>query len=103
MATDRIEAITALLVESEAAHGIYETAELDGVYDQDWPRWYAAFAVGHGIGSLVGHDFTTDELAALLSSSHAEFKQTDPAPAEPWAAYTARRLTAELKKQPLSR
>ena len=83
-------------LESEEAHGIYETAELDGVYDQDWPRWYAAFAVGHGIGALVGHDLTTDELATFLTNSHAEFQQADRAPTEPWAAYTARRIVAEL-------
>ena len=64
MATDRIGALEALLAEAEAAHGVYETTELNGVYDQDWPRWYAAYAVDHGIGALLGRDVSVDELAS---------------------------------------
>ena len=96
MAADRIEAINALLVETQQAHGAYEAAELNGVYDQDWPGWYATYAVEHGISGLAEHDITTDQLVAFLSSSNAEFQQTDPKPAEPWASYTARRIAAEL-------
>ena len=96
MAADRTEAINALLVEAEQAHGVYESAELNGVYDKDWPRWYAAYAVEHGISDLAEHDITTDQLAAFLASSYAEFQQTEPEPAEPWAVYIARRIAAEL-------
>ena len=96
MATDRIEAVTALLSKTEAAHGTFETTELNGVYDQDWPSWYSAYAVDHGIGALVGHDVTTERLAQFLASSFGEFKQAEPKPSEPWAAYTARRIVAEL-------
>ena len=96
MAADRIEALNALIVETQQAHGAYEAAELNGVYDQDWPRWYAAYAVEHGISALAEHDITTDELAAFLAKSYGEFQQTDPPPAEAWAAYTARRVAAEL-------
>jgi hypothetical protein len=96
MAVDRIDAVAALLAETGEAHGKYEEAELNGVYDQEWARWYAAYAVEHGIGTLIGHPLTTDELAAFLASSNVEFTQTDPPPSEPWAAYTARRITAEL-------
>jgi hypothetical protein len=95
-APDLIEAISALLLQAQAAHGIYEGTELNGVYDQDWPRWYAAFAIEHGIGALVGQDVTTDQLAAFLATSNAEFQATEPKPAESWAAYTARRIAAEL-------
>lgn len=96
MAVDRVEAISALLVQAELAHGVYEGTELNGVYDQEWPRWYAAYAVEHGIGALVDHDVTTEQLAEFLANSYAELEQTDPRPAEPWAAYTARRIAAEL-------
>ena len=96
MASDRIEAVNALLVETMEAHGAYEESELNGVYDQDWPRWYAAYAVEHGIGLVVGHDVTTDQLAQFLASTNGEFEKTDPQPSEPWATYTARRITAEL-------
>jgi len=93
---DRTEAVTALLAETEQAHGVYETTELNGVYDQEWPAWYAASAVEHGIGALVGHHVTVDRLAKFLASTFADFKRIEPTPSEGWAAYTARRITAEL-------
>jgi hypothetical protein len=96
MADDRIEAINALLVETRVAHGQHEEADLGGVYDQEWARWYAAYAVEHGVGALVGHDVTSDELAQFPASTFVEFEQTEPKPAEPWAASTARRIAAEL-------
>jgi hypothetical protein len=95
-ASDPVDAVSALLSETEQAHGAYEVAELSGVYDQDWPRWYAAYAVEHGIGALVGHDVPADQLAAFLTSAFEEFKGADPKPTDPWAAWTARRITSEL-------
>lgn len=92
MATDRIAALEALLTETEAAHGVYETTELNGVYDQDWPRWYAGYAVDHGIGTLLGRDVGADELAQFLATSWDELQQADPRPMDPWTAFIARRL-----------
>ena len=96
MEGDRIQAITALLGEAEEAHGAYETTELNGVYDEEWPRWYAEYAVEHGIGERLGHDVPADRLAEFLASGFAEYRQADPTPTEPWAAYTARRIATEL-------
>ena len=96
MADDRIDRLNAMLVEAEEAHGTYETTELNGVYDQAWPRWYAAYAVAHGIHELVGHDISTEKLAAFLDRTFVEFKAASPASTDPWAAYTARRIVAEL-------
>ena len=93
---DRAEAVSALLSEAEQAHGVFETTELNGVYDQAWPRWYAVYAVEHGIGALVGKLATIDRLADLLASTFSDFKGIEPTPSEGWAAYTARRITAEL-------
>lgn len=90
-----IEAINALLVQAEEAHGVFEETELKGVYDQEWPRWYAAYAVEHGIGALIGRAVTNDQLAQFLASTNVEFEQAEPTPHEPWAAYTAGRLAAE--------
>jgi hypothetical protein len=94
--TDRIEALQALLAQTEAAHGAFETTELNGVYDEEWPRWYAEYAVDHGIGTLMGRAVTTDELARFLASSWDELQHADPRPSHPWAAYTARRIATEL-------
>ena len=91
-----VGAVNALLVETMEAHGAYEATELNGVYDQDWPRWYATYAIEHGIGALIGHDVTSDRLAQFLASSNAEFERAEPKANEPWAVYTARRITVEL-------
>ncbi len=90
------EAIDALLVRAAAAHGEFEETELQGVYDQAWPRWYAAYAVEHGLGGLLGHPISIDRLAEFLASSNAEYERTEPELREPWATYTAGRITAEL-------
>ena len=92
MTTDRVAAIEALLAEAQAAHGEYEATELGGVYDRDWPRWYAEYAVDHGIGDILGRPVTADELTQALSATWAEFERADPRPVEPWTGYIARRL-----------
>jgi len=98
MTTDRTLAIEALLTETEAAHGVYETTELGGVYDEAWAGWYAAYAVGHGIADLVGHPVTADELERFLGRTFTELKGLDPTPSEPWAAWTARQLVADSRR-----
>jgi hypothetical protein len=95
-AGDPADAIRALLADTEQAHGAYETAELAGVYDQDWPGWYAAYAVEHGLGELVGHEVPADQLARYFSDSFERFKGEDPKPAESWADWTARHISSEL-------
>ena len=95
MTNDRTGALEALLAETEVAHGAYETAELGGVYDEHWPAWYAAYAVDHGIGDLLGRSITADELTGLLTSAWAEFQAADPHPEEGWGVFIARRLVGE--------
>lgn len=96
MTTDHSAALETLLGETETAHGAYETTELNGVYDEQWPRWYAEYAVEHGIGAIVGHEVSPDDLTQLLTASWSELQATDPRPAEPWTTSMARRLAAEL-------
>jgi hypothetical protein len=96
MASASHEEIAALLRETEAAHGMYETTELGGVYDEAWPRWYAQYAVDHGIGRLIGRDVSADELAGFLASSWDELSQADPQPAEHWTESLSIRIAEEL-------
>jgi hypothetical protein len=93
---DRALAIFKLLTEAEQAHAAYETAVLGGVYDQDWPAWYASYAVEHGIGEIVGHAVTADQLAAFFRIAWADFSAGAPSSSEGWGTYTARRIVAEL-------
>ena len=96
MTTERIAALEALLIETEKAHGAYETTELNGVYDQEWPRWYAAYAVDHGLGETIGRPVSPDELAEFLTTSWSALQQADPKPSEPWTTSLARRMAEEL-------
>jgi hypothetical protein len=96
VAADQVEAIEALFAQAQEAHHAFETTELNGVFDAAWPRWYAAYAIDHGIGPLLGCAVTIDALARFLDDSNVELAGLDPAPSEPWAAYTARRLVEEL-------
>ncbi|MGZ8563777.1 MAG: hypothetical protein ACXWWU_09175 [Candidatus Limnocylindria bacterium] len=96
MEADRSTAVATLLREAEGAHALYEAVVLDGVYDQDWPRWYATYAVEHGVAEVLGQDVTVDELTTLLSDSYADFASAETKPAEPWDEYTANRIVSEL-------
>ena len=96
MGSDGTEAIEALLAETEQAHGMYETTELNGVYDREWPRWYAEYAVEHGIGDFLGRAIPANQLESVLASAYAEFERADPKPDEPWTAFIARRIATEL-------
>ena len=97
MTTDRLDAIEALLVQAEAAHSVFEATELNGVYDREWPRWYAEYAVEHDIGELLGRSVTAGELARFFEAQWDELQQTDPKPSEPWAASTARQIVAQFQ------
>ena len=96
MEADRPAAIAALLRQAELAHAEYEAKDLGGVYDQDWPRWYATHAVEHGLARILGHDVSVDRLATFFAEGYAQFASADPTPTEPWAEYTAARISAEL-------
>lgn len=96
MEADRSTAVAELLRRAELAHAEHEAKDLGGVYDQEWPRWYASYAVDHGLAEILGHEVTGDRLTAFLADSYAEFASADPRPSTPWAEHTASRITAEL-------
>jgi hypothetical protein len=94
MPSDHLQEITTLLDQAGAAHGRYEESELNGVYDQEWARWYAAYAVEQGLSALLDHTVTAEQVAAFFSCSFEDYKRDGIT--ENWSAYTARRLQAEL-------
>ena len=96
MEADQRQSVAALLGEAEEAHGVYETNELGGVYDEAWPDWYAQWLVDHGLGVVLGREISVDRLADLLRGSFEDFKTLDPSMAGSWGAYTARRIANEL-------
>jgi len=96
MTEDRVASVEALFVRAQEAHHEFEATELNGVYDDEWPRWYAEYAVENGLGRLVGHAIASDRLGQFLADSYAEFEVAEPKPSEPWPAYIAGRIAAEL-------
>ena len=93
---DRATAIEGLLRETEAAHAVYETAELNGVYDEAWPAWYAGWAVEHGLGAILGRAVVAEELADFLIRTWDEVRASGSKPAEPWSTWMARRIASDL-------
>ncbi|MCS5720162.1 hypothetical protein N1027_18680 [Herbiconiux sp. CPCC 205763] len=49
-----------LLKNAAAAHGIHEKDDLGGVFDEQWPEWYAA----HMTQALKDEGYTIAPLAA---------------------------------------
>ena len=96
MEEDRIQAVNRLLADAEQAHAVYEAAELNGVYDTEWPGWYATHVVENGLAAALGREVGGPELTDFLATAYADFEQIEPKPSEPWSLYIARRIVAEL-------
>ena len=96
MNEDRAAAIEALLLETEAAHAVYEKGELNGVYDAEWPAWYAGWAVDHGLGEVLGRTVSAEELADFMTRTWDEVRASGSKPAEPWSTWMAHRIATEL-------
>jgi hypothetical protein len=94
MQTSQTQMVAALLGRAGSAHGAYEERELGGVYDEQWPQWYAAFLVAHDLSSLVGVSLTADRVASWLSDCDAAYRAERPSVG--WAEYYAER-TALLR------
>lgn len=92
---DRTAALEALLRKAGEAHSVYERDELDGVYDEDWPAWYARWAVDNGLADIMGRPIDAEELGRSFASAWDAARKQDPPPAVPWAAWMARRLASE--------
>ena len=92
MSIDPTAALERLLIDAEAAHAVYERTELDGVYDEGWPRWYAGYLVDHGIDRVLEHPIPQEELIALLDAEPAASTGAPTDATDTWSARTARRI-----------
>lgn len=102
MPENRTDMLAALFSSAGAAHHIYERDVLNGVYHEDWFGWYAEYVVEHGIGTLLGHDVTVEEMTVFfqqVSAAHKanEAKGSDGS-SEAWTTYYARALANAEKK-----
>ena len=90
---DTQKAVAALLSQASAAHGVYEENELNGVYDQNWPDWYAAYLVQHGLSDLLGTSIPAEQLSRLLKQCDQDYKRERPGVG--WPEFYAQRLVAQ--------
>ena len=100
METTPQQAIAALLRETETAHGAYETTVLGGVFDADWPAWYAAYLLDHGLGDHLPAAKSLDvaSLAAMLTRLAAGYERG--AQASPWPETYAQEIVTEFRQRP---
>jgi NAD(P)-dependent dehydrogenase (short-subunit alcohol dehydrogenase family) len=90
MSQATVQSIAALLDRAGNAHGAYEESQLAGVYDRNWPTWYATYLVEHGIEGALDMPVTVEQLAAQLKQYDDAYKREQPA--EGWPMYYARQL-----------
>jgi hypothetical protein len=78
------QAVAALLKETETAHCAYETTVLDGTFDAEWPAWYAAYLLDHGLADhlSVPESLDVENLAAMLARLAADYDRGDKT--RPW-------------------
>jgi hypothetical protein len=100
METTAEKAVAALLRETETAHGTYETSVLGGVFDEDWPAWYATYLLDHGLSDYLpgAESIDLDNLTAMLARLAADYERGDKA--SPWPDVYAQRIVAEFRQRP---
>jgi hypothetical protein len=94
MNQETIAKIAKLLAETGAAHHLYEQTALKGVYDQEWPAWYAEHLLELKLNDLLNHPVTQADLSNFLFQSNEVRKQQRPEP--DWVGYTAHDIAARL-------
>lgn len=95
MNTNKITQITALLSQAGSAHHHFEQTVLKGVYDQEWPAWYADYVIQHGLGELLSTPVTVEPLAQFLAEDYEVYKRENSK--LDWADYTAQQIAAHWR------
>ncbi len=91
------ETVLDALKRAAAAHGIHEEQELGGVYDEEWPQWYAAHMTQTLAGA--GHEVAAEYLRAALvdaAAAHAAHEKEIGAKDPEWPQWYAARMTPAL-------
>ena len=100
METTAEKAVAALLRETQTVHGAYETNELGGEFDQQWPAWYATYLLDHGLRDLLpgAESLDVDSLTAMLARLAADYEQGEQT--SPWPDVYARAILADCRSTP---
>ncbi len=81
------EAISQLLSQAGEAHQDYEQTVLHGVYDEEWPAWYADHVIELGLNVYLQMPVTVAQLGPFLTASNQRYEQTDKSVT--WSDFTA--------------
>ena len=97
METTSENAVAALLRDAGTAHGVYEANVLGGVYDEEWPAWYAAYLLDNGLDDLLpgAESLDVDNLTAMLARLAADYERGEQA--SPWPDVYARGIVASFR------
>jgi hypothetical protein len=93
------ETVLDALERAATAHGVHEAEELGGVYDQEWPSWYAAHMARtlREAGSAIGADVlqaALEDAAAAHALHEKEIGAKDPDWPRWYAAHMVPALSA---------
>lgn len=83
--------IANLLSQAGSAHHHFEQTVLKGVYDQEWPAWYADYVIQHGLGELLPSPVTVEQLGQFLADNYELYKRENSKLG--WADYTAQQIS----------
>ena len=86
--------ITRLLLQAQDAHHEYEENELDGEYDEEWPAWYAAYVIEHGLSAHLSQPVSVDRLTEFLIDCNARYEESSAQ--ESWHEFAAAAMLAEF-------
>jgi hypothetical protein len=91
-----IEMLSDLLHRTHVAHARFESEELGGVRDEQWPEWYANYMLANGADRIAGgaSPVTEDNLAAALRAAEREHQAAGGH--AHWPHYYARRLLEQF-------
>jgi hypothetical protein len=100
METSQESAIAALLRETEAAHGAYQTEVLGGVFDADWAAWYAKYLIDHGLEDHLprARSLDAETLAAMLTRLAVDDERAETT--SPWPDVYAQGIISMLAATP---
>ena len=89
-----VGSVRSLLERAKKVHIEYERDVLGGAYDEEWPRWYAAYLIENGLPELLVPEnkssLDVERLAALLAGVDVAHRAN--APESDWMVYYARYL-----------
>jgi hypothetical protein len=94
MNPNTVNQVTQLLSQAGSAHHVFEQSVLKGVYDQEWPTWYAQYVIEHGFNDLLGQPLTVEHLGRFLAENYELYKRENSKLG--WADYTAQQIVEKL-------